>query len=196
VQEEAYESSFESSFDHKYRSFWTLELQRWCGFASPAAQHHRDLGAYNLSLTLPGYHLISPGGGTISTVAIMNHHEKPCGHNLEDDGCAVCPHFSRTFSGTVGIKHCRKRKQHVPTHGEPGWQEYLKARQRAMKIAIQTLARMSLGQNGLVESVEFTESVLTFQLQRQSKLSQQDLADLQAATKFDKKELQQWYKGK
>jgi hypothetical protein len=30
----------------------------------------------------------------------------------------------------------------------------------------------------------------------QSKLSQQDLADLQKVTKFDKKELQQWYKGK
>jgi len=30
---------------------------------------------------------------------------------------------------------------------------------------------------------------------RQSKLSQQDLADLQKVTKFDKKELQQWYKG-
>jgi len=29
----------------------------------------------------------------------------------------------------------------------------------------------------------------------QSKLSQQDLADLQKVTKFDKKELQQWYKG-
>ena len=29
----------------------------------------------------------------------------------------------------------------------------------------------------------------------QSKLSQQELADLQKATHFDKKELQQWYKG-
>lgn len=30
---------------------------------------------------------------------------------------------------------------------------------------------------------------------RQSKLSQQELIDLQKATHFDKKELQQWYKG-
>lgn len=29
----------------------------------------------------------------------------------------------------------------------------------------------------------------------QSKLSQQELAELQKATHFDKKELQQWYKG-
>ena len=30
---------------------------------------------------------------------------------------------------------------------------------------------------------------------RQSKLTQQELSDLQKATHFDKKELQQWYKG-
>jgi len=30
----------------------------------------------------------------------------------------------------------------------------------------------------------------------QSKLSSQELGDLQKATHFDKKELQQWYKGK
>jgi neuronal calcium sensor 1 len=29
----------------------------------------------------------------------------------------------------------------------------------------------------------------------QSKLTQQELSDLQKATHFDKKELQQWYKG-
>lgn len=31
---------------------------------------------------------------------------------------------------------------------------------------------------------------------RQSKLSQEQLAELQKSTHFDKKELQQWYKGK
>lgn len=31
---------------------------------------------------------------------------------------------------------------------------------------------------------------------RQSKLSQDQLAELQKSTHFDKKELQQWYKGK
>jgi Ca2+-binding EF-hand superfamily protein len=39
------------------------------------------------------------------------------------------------------------------------------------------------------------EQLLTCWRNRQSKLSQQDLADLQKVTKFDKKELQQWYKG-
>ena len=36
---------------------------------------------------------------------------------------------------------------------------------------------------------------LILQFHSQSKLSQQELADLQKATHFDKKELQQWYKG-
>ena len=35
----------------------------------------------------------------------------------------------------------------------------------------------------------------TWENLRQSKLSQQELAELQKATHFDKKELQQWYKG-
>jgi neuronal calcium sensor 1 len=40
------------------------------------------------------------------------------------------------------------------------------------------------------------ENELTIKFYSQSKLSQQELADLQKATHFDKKELQQWYKGK
>jgi hypothetical protein len=36
---------------------------------------------------------------------------------------------------------------------------------------------------------------LTVHFRSQSKLSQQELSDLQKATHFDKKELQQWYKG-
>ena len=36
---------------------------------------------------------------------------------------------------------------------------------------------------------------LILQFHSQSKLSQQELAELQKATHFDKKELQQWYKG-
>ena len=36
---------------------------------------------------------------------------------------------------------------------------------------------------------------LILRFHSQSKLSQQELADLQKATHFDKKELQQWYKG-
>jgi hypothetical protein len=125
----------------------------------------------------------------------MNLQSKRHGGEYDGEGCAVCPHFSRTFSGTVGIKHCRKHKQHVPTPGEPGWQEYLTARSKALKIAVQRLGQVRSEQDGRVECADFHNSLLTFQLNRQSKLSQQDLADLQAATKFDKKELQQWYKG-
>ena len=40
------------------------------------------------------------------------------------------------------------------------------------------------------------ERKLTWALRRQSKLSQDELNQLQKDTHFDKKELQQWYKGK
>lgn len=39
-------------------------------------------------------------------------------------------------------------------------------------------------------------TTLTVCFHSQSKLSQQELVELQKATHFDKKELQQWYKGK
>ena len=43
--------------------------------------------------------------------------------------------------------------------------------------------------------LEVQNQQLTLRYYSQSKLSQQELADLQKATHFDKKELQQWYKG-
>lgn len=125
----------------------------------------------------------------------MDRLEELHASSTTDNGYAVCPHFSRTFSGTVGIKHCRKHHQQVPKHGESGWEAYLKARSNALRIAIQHLENTSLQQNGHLEITEISDSILTVRIQSQSKLSQQDLADLQAATKFDKKELQQWYKG-
>lgn len=46
-----------------------------------------------------------------------------------------------------------------------------------------------------VDHVVLEVDRLILQFHSQSKLSQQELADLQKATHFDKKELQQWYKG-
>lgn len=43
--------------------------------------------------------------------------------------------------------------------------------------------------------LEIQKQQLIVHYYSQSKLSQQELADLQKATHFDKKELQQWYKG-
>jgi Ca2+-binding EF-hand superfamily protein len=41
----------------------------------------------------------------------------------------------------------------------------------------------------------FEANICSFSNCRQSKLSQEQLAELQKSTHFDKKELQQWYKG-
>jgi hypothetical protein len=46
-----------------------------------------------------------------------------------------------------------------------------------------------------VDYVNLENEKLIVRYYSQSKLSQQELADLQKATHFDKKELQQWYKG-
>lgn len=46
-----------------------------------------------------------------------------------------------------------------------------------------------------ISHLQVNKHTLTVVTRSQSKLSQQELADLQKATHFDKKELQQWYKG-
>lgn len=46
-----------------------------------------------------------------------------------------------------------------------------------------------------IACLEIQNQLLIVRYYSQSKLSQQELADLQKATHFDKKELQQWYKG-
>lgn len=46
-----------------------------------------------------------------------------------------------------------------------------------------------------MENIKLENEKLIVRYYSQSKLSQQELADLQKATHFDKKELQQWYKG-
>jgi len=52
-----------------------------------------------------------------------------------------------------------------------------------------------LGSRSNVAYIELKNETLIVRHCSQSKLSQQELADLQKATHFDKKELQQWYKG-
>ncbi|KAF2005816.1 EF-hand [Amniculicola lignicola CBS 123094] len=65
------------------------------------------------------------------------------------------------------LNFARRHGSEIPRQGQPGYEDY---RAKA-------------------------EVVLATGARAQSKLSQQELADLQKATHFDKKELQQWYKG-
>jgi hypothetical protein len=64
----------------------------------------------------------------------------------------------------------------------------------ALKIGINDFEREITKSTG-VSHFEITADKLTLHRHSQSKLSQQELIDLQKATHFDKKELQQWYKG-
>jgi hypothetical protein len=71
-----------------------------------------------------------------------------------------------------------------------------KAKQEfALKIGVHGLQEEMAKSTG-VGKIDVLKGKLTVHFRSQSKLSQQELSDLQKATHFDKKELQQWYKGK
>ena len=88
----------------------------------------------------------------------------------------------------------RPRHTHIPLHNEPGFDEYRAHRKIALEITIHNLSHGLFSRSPL-HHIVFGKHKLTVQYNSQSKLSQQELADLQKATHFDKKELQQWYKG-
>ena len=64
-------------------------------------------------------------------------------------------------------------------------------------LTFQLVALLVLGIEILPNEIVMSEEMLTFaaHLCSQSKLSQDELNQLQKDTHFDKKELQQWYKG-
>jgi hypothetical protein len=82
----------------------------------------------------------------------------------------------------------------LPHHDDPGYIQYKAARDAALAHAVRAFKR-ELGARCAVQHVQVESEKLIVRHYSQSKLSQQELADLQKATHFDKKELQQWYKG-
>lgn len=82
----------------------------------------------------------------------------------------------------------------LPHHGDAAYPHYQAERNVALANALKQLSE-ELACRSNVQRLEFGNQKLTVQYHSQSKLSQQELADLQQATHFDKKELQQWYKG-
>ena len=66
----------------------------------------------------------------------------------------------------------------------------------ALKIGIHEIFDEEIRKGAGMSYLEIGKDKLTIHPHHsQSKLSQQELIDLQKATHFDKKELQQWYKG-
>ena len=122
-------------------------------------------------------------------------------NDREDEREAPSPHIPLGSQDIplLGLDHAplnfaRRHNGDVPRHDEPGYAHYQAMQRVAFATAVRELER-ELGSRCNVEHVELEESRLIVRHYSQSKLSQQELADLQKATHFDKKELQQWYKG-
>ena len=88
------------------------------------------------------------------------------------------------------------RQHHVdlPHHDEPGFARYQAMQRLALSNAVKSFEE-DLAARGPVRYIRLQDETLIVHYHSQSKLSQQELADLQKSTHFDKKELQQWYKG-
>jgi len=111
---------------------------------------------------------------------------------------------SRTWLASHGIpllehehhplKFARRHHALVPRPGDAGFDQYKALHKVALATAVRQLEQ-ELGSRSNVHHLELLDRMLIVRPYSQSKLSQQELADLQKATHFDKKELQQWYKG-
>ena len=93
------------------------------------------------------------------------------------------------------INHARPRPFRIPRPLSQSYPAFRNKQERALKIGIHEIFDKELQRGAGVSHVEINRDKLTVYDRSQSKLSQQELADLQKATHFDKKELQQWYKG-
>jgi hypothetical protein len=84
--------------------------------------------------------------------------------------------------------------EQIPHHNDPGYARYRTNRNVVFSNGVKVF-EAGLSSRSPVEHIVLQDEKLIVQYHSQSKLSQQELADLQKATHFDKKELQQWYKG-
>ena len=96
------------------------------------------------------------------------------------------------FIGSVN--RARRRPSRVPSPDSLSYPTYKAKQEFALKIGVHGLQEEVAKSTG-VGKMEVLKGKLTVHFRSQSKLSQQQLSDLQKATHFDKKELQQWYKG-
>ncbi|KAL1310821.1 hypothetical protein AAFC00_001058 [Neodothiora populina] len=90
----------------------------------------------------------------------------------------------------------RHRPKPVPHHSSDDYLDWKAQNNMAFHIAVHSMEQ-EMGNLTMIAHISIDEHMLTMHLRdsSQSKLSQQELSDLQRATHFDKKELQQWYKG-
>ncbi|RAR02261.1 neuronal calcium sensor 1 [Stemphylium lycopersici] len=92
------------------------------------------------------------------------------------------------------LKFARRHGTDTPHPDEAGHGHYRDMQRVALANAAREFEE-GLGLRCSIGRLEIQKQQLIVRYNSQSKLSQQELADLQKATHFDKKELQQWYKG-
>ncbi|KAK0792033.1 Calcium-binding protein NCS-1 [Friedmanniomyces endolithicus] len=97
------------------------------------------------------------------------------------------------FSGSINL--ARARPLRIPRVASESYPAFHRKQVAALKIAITGLEQEIRSSTG-ISYFSLNGHKLTLHREgSQSKLSQQELQDLLKATHFDKKELQQWYKG-
>ena len=99
-----------------------------------------------------------------------------------------------TLESAAPLKRARCRPKHIPRQRSGSYGTYCQERHVALQVAVKQYVEDVCHWTGL-EDMTIGAQRLTCHFNSQSKLSQQELSDLQKATHFDKKELQQWYKG-
>ncbi|KAI9704604.1 MAG: Neuronal calcium sensor 1 [Bogoriella megaspora] len=97
------------------------------------------------------------------------------------------------FPGAL-LRRARSRPKHIPRQTSGSYTFYCTQRHSALTVAV-NIRKQELAEWTGVNEITMGAQLLTIELDSQSKLSQQELSDLQKHTHFDKKELQQWYKG-
>jgi hypothetical protein len=113
----------------------------------------------------------------------------------EHDQSPTSPTLSDAAFGLATANHARSRPKHIPRHTSDDYLDYAVNRDTALRTAIHHLEQ-ELGTHSTISHISLRTDTLTLHPHTsQSKLSAQELSDLQKATHFDKKELQQWYKG-
>ena len=94
------------------------------------------------------------------------------------------------------INHARPRPARIPRTTSVSYPAFRAKQQCALRIGIQETFYGEVAKATGYREVEIGPTMLTLNTHKsQSKLSQQELAELQKTTHFNKKELQHWYKG-
>ena len=95
----------------------------------------------------------------------------------------------------AALNYARRRPSHVPRPVSQSYPAFKQKQACALKIGLKDFEEQTTKATG-ISYFQMMKEKLTIHFHSQSKLSQQELSDLQKATHFDKKELQQWYKGR